>query len=72
MSNCYNCGVDFEDDEFFLRVAFYDISTDPNLARDPFWINVQYHQGMTYQCVIAQVTLIARTTFGQDPTVDKI
>lgn len=72
MSNCYNCGVDFDDDEQPIEVAFYDTSTDPTLARALYWVKVQYHLGMTYECVIAQVALITRATWGQEPTVTSI
>lgn len=72
MPNCQHCGIPFTDNPEVISVAFYDDTSDLNLAYDPYWVEVTYHLGMTYFCVLAQVTLYTRGTFGQMPIVTTV
>lgn len=72
MAGCAHCGAPFADNPEIISVAFHDDTSDPNLAHDPYWVEVTYHPGMTYFCVLAQVTLYARGTFGQVPIVTTV
>jgi hypothetical protein len=60
------------DNAQLITVAFHDTTTDPNLNREPFWVEAFYHTGMTYHCILAQAAQIARATFIQVPMVTDI
>ncbi|RHZ44297.1 hypothetical protein CDV55_100370 [Aspergillus turcosus] len=63
-----------EDSMEVINAAFHDTTSDLNPDGDPFWVEVEviYHPGMVYHCVMTQVIQIARATFGQEPTVTGI
>jgi hypothetical protein len=75
-SLCPNCGAHFPDDAQVIEAAFTDTDTDHtsnlNLDDESVWVEVIYHPGMVYRCVMTQVIQIARAAFGQVPTVPGI
>jgi hypothetical protein len=72
MSQCIGCGAPLPDNGQLIEVGFNDTTTNLNLDGDPFWVEAFHHTGMTYHCVLAQATQIARATFGQVPVVTDI
>jgi hypothetical protein len=72
MSQCIGCGAPLPDNGQLIEVGFNDTTTNLNLDGDPFWVEAFHHTGMTYHCVLAQATQIARATFSQVPVVTDI